>query len=218
MICSMDLAPGKSLGGVVGDPDAADNEEAELSAAVGLAIRSARAERGLTATALAAAAGVSQPFLSQVERGRSMPSLLTLHRLARALGTTAQELLADGAAPPVELVRAGEGCVFEHGVGPESTGSISARWLVSAPRDLGPAEIIAEPGADSGGLAHDTGEELLIVIEGELEVILGQGRAQQRYVVGRGDSLHYPATTWHRWRVPGNIAARFFVITSPATF
>jgi quercetin dioxygenase-like cupin family protein len=143
-----------------------------------------------------------------------MPSLLSLHRIARALDSTAQELLAASATPAVELLRAGEGHVFQHGEGAESTGAITARWLVSAPRQLGPAEIVAEPGADSGGIAHGEGEELLVVLEGEVEVTLGE----DRYLVGPGDSLHYPATLWHRWRVPGTTTARFLVVTTPATF
>ncbi|MDP9075573.1 MAG: helix-turn-helix domain-containing protein [Actinomycetota bacterium] len=193
-------------------------DEAALVAALGANIRQRRKQQGLTATALAAAAGVSQPFLSQVERGRAMPSLLSLHRIARALESTAQELLAASATPAVELRRAGEGRVFSHGTGPESTGAITARWLVSAPRQLGPAEIIAQPGADSGGLAHGEGEELLVVLDGEVEVRLGQGSALRCYLVGPGDALHYPATLWHRWRVPGPVPARFLAITSPATF
>ena len=191
-----------------------DAEEAVLAAALGANIREIRKQRGLTATALAASAGVSQPFLSQVERGRAMPSLLSLHRIARALGSTAQELLAASAAPAVELVRAGEGHVYEHGGGDGSTGAIRSRWLVSAPRQLGPAEFVAEPGADSGGLAHEEGEELVVVLEGTLEVTV----ADDVFLVGPGDSLHYPCTLWHRWRVPGKEAARFLVVTSPATF
>jgi quercetin dioxygenase-like cupin family protein len=143
-----------------------------------------------------------------------MPSLLSLHRIARALGSTAQQLLAASAARSVELLRAGEGHLFEHGVAAESTGAITARWLVSSPQQLGPAEIVAEPGADSGGIAHGEGEELLFVLNGELEVTVGE----ERYVVAEGDSLHYPATSWHRWRVPGRAATRFLVITTPPTF
>lgn len=198
---------------MIGDVD----EEAALVSAVGSAIRRARLDRGTTATALAAEAGISQPFLSQVERGRAMPSLLSLHRIARALGTTAQELLATSVPPTVELVRAGEGRVFEHGVGPESTGAITARWLVSSPEQLGPAEIVAEPGADSGGISHGDGEELLFVLEGAVEVLLGDDGATS-HTVGPGDSLHYPATLRHRWRVPGRHRARFLVITTPPTF
>ncbi len=42
---------------------------------LGRAIRALRRERGMTLVQVAAAAGLSQPFLSQLELGRSRPSM-----------------------------------------------------------------------------------------------------------------------------------------------
>jgi transcriptional regulator with XRE-family HTH domain len=46
----------------------------------------ARAVSGLTQTQLALRAGVSQPLISQAERGRTMPSFEVMHRLAAGTG------------------------------------------------------------------------------------------------------------------------------------
>src|SRR5690349_22782539 len=54
--------------------------------ALGVALRTARRDRGMTVEGLAAAAGVSSGLISQLERGQGNPAFLTLRRLAEALG------------------------------------------------------------------------------------------------------------------------------------
>jgi predicted transcriptional regulator len=46
--------------------------------------RDLRRERGRTLVQVAAASGLSQPFLSQLELGRSRPSMRSLFRIAEA--------------------------------------------------------------------------------------------------------------------------------------
>lgn len=57
-------------------------------AALGEAVRRARAERGLSQEQLADAAGFHVTHLGGVERGVRNPNYATIVRLARALGTT----------------------------------------------------------------------------------------------------------------------------------
>ena len=58
-----------------------------------------------------AAAGLSQPFLSQLELGRTRPSMRSLFRIATALGTTQQALLGKAAGTP-----AGRWLIVVHGI------------------------------------------------------------------------------------------------------
>lgn len=71
-----------------------------------------RNERGMTQAQLAEAVGVAQPRIAELERGDANPRLVTLSKIAHALGITLSELLDDtlfrkrpGAVPaePVEL-------------------------------------------------------------------------------------------------------------------
>lgn len=55
---------------------------------------------GLYREAMARTDG-AQPFLSQIERGRAQPSMSSLHRIARALGTVTPELLSAAEIAPV---------------------------------------------------------------------------------------------------------------------
>ncbi|HAN34376.1 MAG TPA: transcriptional regulator, partial [Acidimicrobiaceae bacterium] len=69
---------------------------------MGRAIKERRLGQPFTLVELAERAGLSQPFLSQVENGRAQPSMASLYRIASALGTTPQALfggLANAAAP-----------------------------------------------------------------------------------------------------------------------
>ena len=71
---------------------------------IGRCLRDARRRRGLTLKAVAQEAGVTESFLSQVERDIASPSIATLRRIAVALGTTIGTLL-DSAGPHGRLVR-----------------------------------------------------------------------------------------------------------------
>ena len=66
---------------------------------LGAHLRELRKARGLTLTQLAEAATLSHPFLSQLERGLARPSMASLERLARALGTSRVELIAASEPP-----------------------------------------------------------------------------------------------------------------------
>lgn len=55
-------------------------------------LRKLREDRGYTLRKLAADAGISNPHLSQLERGQASPSAAVLERLADALGFTMHEL------------------------------------------------------------------------------------------------------------------------------
>jgi transcriptional regulator with XRE-family HTH domain len=59
---------------------------------LGERIRSRRQERGLSIAELARRSGITQPFLSEIERGRRNPSDEVLERLAQNLDLTPEAL------------------------------------------------------------------------------------------------------------------------------
>ena len=58
----------------------------------GSAVRAARKRAGVSQVELAERAGMSQPSIARLERGLVSPTVITLDRIARALGT---ELVVD---------------------------------------------------------------------------------------------------------------------------
>ncbi|MGI8998934.1 MAG: helix-turn-helix domain-containing protein, partial [Candidatus Limnocylindria bacterium] len=74
---------------------------------IGASLRSVRRRRELTLRKVADSAGVTESFLSQVERDIASPSIATLRRIAVALGTSIGVIL-DEAGPHGQLVRAAD--------------------------------------------------------------------------------------------------------------
>ena len=59
------------------------------------AIMRMRQEKGITQAALAEAAGVSQPFIYDLERGHRGAKMATLEKIADVLGCSVSELYDD---------------------------------------------------------------------------------------------------------------------------
>ena len=147
-------------------------------------------------------------FLSQVERGLASPSMSSLEKIARALGTSQLELLAGaadlgrvpvGSAPT--LVRANEGDRGPYGFG-------EARLLVHGDRSFHPMAFEGR-NADPGEYhAHDE-DEFLHVMGGRCTVDLGP---QGLFALRKGDSLYYVGGTPHRWYTDSGRVYRLFIV------
>ncbi|WP_144713652.1 helix-turn-helix domain-containing protein [Curtobacterium pusillum] len=163
---------------------------------VGEHIRALRRAARMTLVQLAAGTGLSHPFLSQVERGHSRASMVSLEKIAAALGTSQVELLAAGAPAGrepddrrPEVVRADEGAR-----GPFSSGE--ARLLVPAgPHAFEPLEWKGD-NTDLGEYFEHREDEFLTVLAGDVVLDL---RGQDLLRLGPGDSAYYRGGTGHRW-------------------
>jgi XRE family transcriptional regulator, aerobic/anaerobic benzoate catabolism transcriptional regulator len=77
-----------------GSPAAPTPDRAFL-AELGLRVRKMRALRGMSRKALAAASGVSERYLAQLESGEGNLSIVLLRRVARATGAPIEDLVSD---------------------------------------------------------------------------------------------------------------------------
>jgi len=69
------------------------SQELVVAAAFGERVREVRLERDMTQEALAEAAGLHPTFVSNVERGYRVPTLVTVLRLAMGLGVEPDKLV-----------------------------------------------------------------------------------------------------------------------------
>ena len=190
--------------------DALDTAGAELEFDLGARIRRLRRSSDLTLRELAHRARVTESFLSQVERGVASPSVASLQRIARGLGLSIAQLFStDGNAGRV--------------VRREQRRRIAYPGLGAVDEFLTPAmatrlQIIlstVEPGGGTGdeAYAHDSDEEVLVVLEGELDLWV----ADEHYKLGEGDAVTYSSRLPHRNVNPGLRPARLlFCITPPS--
>ena len=152
---------------------------------LGGAIRALRRERGLTLVQLAAATGLSQPFLSQLELGRSRPSMRSLFRIAAALGTTQQALL--GLAETAALLSRG------------GDGSAGGRLLLHGSGGADVTEFADIPPEFSDFYAHAR-HELLYVAQGRIELELYEDGSSRLSTLGPRESIGYGGQVPHRFR------------------
>jgi transcriptional regulator with XRE-family HTH domain len=96
--------------------------EEELRARLGQRLRARRGSQGRTLASVAMQAGLSVPYVANLENGRGNPTLASLQRLADALGIQMSQLLAeeDGAAAgpalPESLAAFSQGARFRQEV------------------------------------------------------------------------------------------------------
>ena len=91
----------------------AKSGESQLAVIVGRNLRTLRLRRGLTLERLAKASGVSRAMLSQVELGRSMPTIKVVWKVARALELPFSALLSHSRAASCSVLRLRESRMTE---------------------------------------------------------------------------------------------------------
>jgi len=171
-------------------------QAAPAVARVGMALRAYRLRRELSQSDLARLAGVSPSAISQVERGERGLSLETLLALAGRLNITLDELLGGEVTPDYRIGR-------RHSPGNAPAGSVlpllddaeagMRAYLVSLPRSA----TVEAP------FAHK-GTELVGVVSGLVQVLLGSGRP----VLRRGETLLASRRGIDAWRNVGESAAQ----------
>jgi transcriptional regulator with XRE-family HTH domain len=178
---------------------------------VGERLRTLRTLRRRTLRQVAEAAGLSESFLSQVERGRTNVSVSSLQRIAAALGVDVSDVFAhDGGARPRVIRRSARQAV--------SWGPSAAKSLLT-PKPFHSLEVVAAefaPGGSTGDepYAHGDSEEVFFVVAGEVELRLGD----ELYELGPGDAAHYRSSTPHRVRNTGAERAEVLFMISPPSY
>ena len=182
----------------------------ELGPLIGAKVKALRAERGLSGRKLAAAADVSQPFLSQLEAGRTSVAIATLYRLATALEVKPSDLLPD---PPtdaeVEGLRAAELDQMPVSELPNATTARTAYRGGRRITELGDFRI--EPGPDVDEWFESADDAVIYVIEGSLHVDF---KDRPRVTLHTGDVMFHSAWVQTRWRLASESPARVVLVAA----
>jgi transcriptional regulator with XRE-family HTH domain len=185
---------------------------------IGLRLREARKSRGMSLRSVAQSLGVSASLVSQVETGKTQPSVSTLYALVNHLGISLDEVMGVaapdvakparsdtrflGAASRTAIQRAQDNPVLEMENG--------VRWERLAVGEDGPVDVLLvtyEPGGSSsieGKLMRHAGVEYAYLIEGELTMQL----EFDTHVLRAGDSVHFDSVRPHLYSNRGTVPAR----------
>src|SRR4051812_3402083 len=161
--------------------ETAEDEKSAADLELGQRIRSIRKAKHLSLRTVSGDAGVSEGFLSQVERGKASPSVASLRRICQALDEPMGSLFTDTGdnGQDEALVRLAERRrIFR----PDG----SADYMVTPrmARKLQIHHTVVSPGRSSGPelYTHAGDEECILVLEGLLVIRTGS----REYVLNAG--------------------------------
>jgi transcriptional regulator with XRE-family HTH domain len=183
-------------------PPGDDIGAADMARRVAANLRDKRKARGLSLDQLAVASGVSRAALSQIETCKSNPSLGVLWKIAVGLQIPFSELLGES-GPSVNLLRRSDSQVLR-----SADGRLESRPAAPAgfSRFLEVYELRLASRSTHRSEAHAPGtHELVIVLSGTLRMHVGN----DKYDLGPGDSLAFPADRPHAYENPGAGEARY---------
>jgi transcriptional regulator with XRE-family HTH domain len=185
---------------------------------LGARLRAERERSGLTLRELARRLEVSPSLVSQIETGKSQPSVRTLYAIVTELGISLDELFAP-ADGPADRTRVTLRPAGESGQQPDRYGRVQrsddrdvidlgsgVRWerlTTWNDRDIEFLYAIYEPGGSSspdGSLMRHNGREFGVVLAGELGVKVGF----EDYVLRPGDSIAFDSSIPHRLHNDGD--------------
>lgn len=182
-------------------------------------VREARLRRGLTLRALAGEVGVSASMISQIETGKTQPSVSTLYAITSALGISIQDVFdaahsqpedrAVGQSGPPTTVLAALGSTRGQRIGPVvrsddrhtitlDTGVLWERLGELPPHSVDFLLVTYPPGGTSssaGGLMRHPGSEFGYLISGELTLSLGF----EKIHLSAGDAISFESSTPHSY-------------------
>jgi len=158
---------------------------------LGRRLRALRTELGITLAQLGRMVGLSASYLSQIERNKTKPSLATLSSMARTLDVELSYFF-EHATPVCQVVRKGHGEEVD-----DQRSKVTFELLSSGGvgGQIEPHRVTCRPAMRIESDTH-AGEEFVFILEGQLEVRVGE----EDFTLKGGDSIHYQGSQPHAWR------------------
>ncbi len=178
---------------------------------VGERLRSLRTAQGLSVRTLAAQAGFSPSFISQIENGQASPSIVSLERIAEVLQTTLVGFFDPEVNDSEQIVRFAERQQLNSSW---SRAKIEALGPIGSRSRMDAVMITLAPGGRSGKKpeAH-SGEEFGLIFDGKITLTLGS----EVHDLQRGDAVTLSSETPHLWENKSAEIARVVIVSTRFT-
>ncbi|MFK8051357.1 MAG: helix-turn-helix domain-containing protein [Woeseiaceae bacterium] len=159
-----------------------------IQRSIGVLLKARRNELGLTLQELADRASLSAAFISQAERGKATPSIVSLINLSKALDTDINYFISP--PTPKSLVRRADDPRYINIDSP-----VVYKRLDAEIRNQQMNALIMEmpPGVELPVAHRDEGEDFFYVLEGEVEQSIGD----KKFLLKKGDSAHHNTQISH---------------------
>ena len=163
-------------------------------------IRTYRERQELSIEELSSRTGLSVDFLTALEEEDVTPSLGPLLKIALALGQRLGTFMDDAVDSDICLSccadREEDDAILRKARGKRASFRYHSLGATKTDRHMEPFFIEVYPDEDANGekpLSSHEGEEFIVVVSGELEVIVGP----DRHILGPGDSIYYNSVVPH---------------------
>ena len=178
---------------------------------VGEKIKSFRESMGLSLADMAEKTGFSTAFLSQLENHLISPPLGAIMKIARCLDIETGKLFDQKGKAPFTIVRKDERVETSRVASKEGV-RYGYSYESLAPdkinRKMEPFLVTLEPVAKKGVPYSHEGEEFLFVLEGRVEIQLGE----HTDILEPGDSIYYDSALNHRVACADEVPAKIVAV------
>lgn len=187
----------------------AAKKSSSLKRSIGGLLRARRRELNLTLQEAADRAELSAAFLSQAERGKATPSIVSLINIARALETDINYFITPPSA--TQLVRRAKEPEYI-----DIDSPITYTRLDGEIRNQRMNVLIMEipPGVGLPEVHREAGEDFFFVLEGEVEQTIGD----QKFILKKGDSVHHNTQVDHSCVNKSKKPVRLLWVGTPVLF
>lgn len=177
---------------------------------IGTRLKAIRKKRSLSLEQTAELCGISKPMLSQIERGKSVPTITTLWKIATGLKVPFSSFLQED-RPVYTLVSPGR---MEPVLEEEGTMRAWPLFAYDPQKNCEIFQIELDPGCLHESKAHEAGvEEYIFVQEGDFELLL----QEEKIPLKAQEAIRFQADRFHGYRNPGKTLCRLYnVIFYPA--
>ena len=178
-------------------------------AELGRRVKLERLAKGMTLKQVADGSGMSPTHISEIERGRTSPTVGALLRIARALGKPATYFVEEERLPSVSVVRKHE---RKHHALSEGGREVAELDYLTTGIPAGRLRVLELSGIEKSAVEttpHE-GEEIVLVTEGRVRVIVGD----ETFELGEGDCIQFRASAEHRLERIGEEPVRLLWVTA----
>ena len=169
-------------------------------------VRAERVRRGLSLDDVAGLSRVSRSMVSEIERGRKVPTIVVLDRITAALGTSLARLVQPEEATHVVVRRACDQQVVEDPSGWRRR--ILSPVLPDVEFEFMKTTI--GPGVDAGTwLPHGVGSREYVAVQDGTLLLTVDG---EEFELFAGDSIYHDGNCTHSYRNPADVDCTYYLV------
>ncbi len=178
---------------------------------MGLRIKSKRDSLGLQIKELSEKIGVSSSLISQIEKGKAFPSIVTLKKVAEALSTTVGELIGENENVITHPLVTNKQLHLAKKNNKGTKSFLLSNHFIG--KQIEPYKITFEPNSDSKKImtSNFPGQEFCYVLQGEFEVKING----DNYILNKGDSFYFDSNRTHLFKNTSDKKAELLWVITP---